>query len=97
MNRTRNQLKVFSGITKRNHLLSVFLISLLLIAVSLYICLSFPVYPSFEKRTDDFGEIDQKAIIDDLDSVSDIERYYIMSSRFRSADIIGYKISGNHL
>ena len=50
-----------------------------------------------KKRTGDFGEIDQKAIIDDLDSVSDIERYYIMSSRFRSADIIGYKISGNCL
>ena len=94
MNKTRNQLKMFSDITRHNHFLSVFLISLLLIAICLCICLSFPVYPSFEKRTEDFSEIDQKAVIDDLDSVSDIERFYIMSSRFRSADIIGYKISG---
>ena len=88
---------MFTGVAKQNHLLSVFLISLLLIAVCLYICLSFPVYPSFEKRTEDFSEIDQKAVIDDLDSVLDIDRYYIMSSRFRSADIIGYKMSGNCL
>ena len=97
MNKTRNHLKMFTGVAKQNHLLSVFLISLLLIAICLCICLSFPVYPSFEKRTEDFSEIDQKAVIDDLDSVSDIERFYIMSSRFRSADIIGYKISGNCL
>ena len=90
-----NHLKMFTGIAKQNRLLSVFLISLLLISVCLGICLSFPMYPSFEKRTDDFNEIAQTAIIDDLDSFSDIERYYIMSSRFRSADIIGYKISGN--
>ena len=80
-----NHLKMFTGIAKQNHLLSVLLISLLLIAVCLYICLSFPVYPSFEKRTEDFSEIDQKAVIDDLDSVLDIDRYYIMSSRFRKA------------